>query len=229
MNFRKILCLTAAAVLFLMFTSCMAGNTEQEYVSMKDALKISVYTYDEETDTNSFETLKLNEPKTMMYISGTYNGMETTNFNVHVSYEDGICNIISEEKDIQLSVGKNGGVWRRGEDSLTRSYGYEVQVSREGYFAFNPYGGKRGNMVLGDEEKVRYYEVEGYTGREYYLDVHACDYDGTPVIQAKLKLVQLEDPATLKLGDTKSSGRCSIELVSYEYGDAYKIMEGAME
>lgn len=223
----KIYSLVILLMLFLCACVINSSNTEN-YVSMKDALKISVFTYDEETDSNGFETLELNKPKTLMYISGTYNEIETVNFNVHVAYENGNCKIISEDKDMQLSVGKNGGIWRRGEDSMTRFYGYEVEVAREGYFAFNPYGAKRGDKVLTNEEKVRYDEIEGYTGREYYIDVHACDYDGTVVIRATLKLVQLEDPAMLMLGDTKKSGKYSIELVSYEYSDAYKIMEGAM-
>ena len=65
---------------------------------------------------------------------------------------------------------------------------------------------------------------ENYAGREYYLAVNAYSFDNesSPVVTAKLKLVQLGKPEN---PDEVMTGYYSIELISYEYNDAYKMME----
>jgi len=59
---------------------------------------------------------------------------------------------------------------------------------------------------------------------EFYLTVHAQDSVGNIMATARLKMVQLED-AEMERFDFS---RCfSIEMISYEYSDMYKMMEGA--
>lgn len=223
----KIYGLIIFSVIVLCACTINSRNTE-DYVSMKDALKISVFTYDEETDINSFETLELNEPKTLMRMGTIYNGIEMTNFNFHFSYAGGICHILSEEKDIQLSVGPNGGIWEHGQPTEIRTFGYEMTVSDAGYIAVNPYGSGHGTIVIENEDRALHDSVETYTGREYWLTVNACNFDDIPIIRAKLKIVQLEERESPVIKGRMTDGFYSIELVSYEYSDAYKIMEGAM-
>lgn len=225
MRFKRLKKIYLLCLFTLFFSSCIEQQIENEYTTIRDTLKISVYTYDEVTKTSSFEILKLNEPKILMPMGMEYNGMTMTNFNIHFLYEDGVCQVISEEKDIQLSVGPNGGIWEHGQPDSVRTFGYEMKIAGGDYIAVNPYGSGHGNFFLNDEDELLEKAVEPYVGREYWLTVNACDFNEIPIVRAKLKLVQLEEKESPRIAGMMTDGFYLIELVSYEYSDAYKIME----
>ncbi|MBQ9718102.1 MAG: hypothetical protein IJV76_08925 [Clostridia bacterium] len=223
---KRIFFLLSGLFLIFAFVSCNKDDTPE--VSMKDALKISAYVYNEDGETWGFQQLPLKEPKKLV---PTYvleqEGVEMQNFNFRFEYEDGICVMSAPDRDMQLSVGKNGGMWQRGEDMSTRVYdfqnGYELTLSRPGYMAAALYGMKNYNIYAAEEVAPVLDNFEAYIGQEYYLTVRACDFEQNPVITAQVKLTSLPDEAY----DDGTSTCFSIEIVSYEYSDFYKMMEGA--
>ena len=75
--------------------------------------------------------------------------------------------------------------------------------------------------------------------REYFLTVKGYELDGSLLVTAQIRLVSLNDEAypydeivrnsTMGFGELFSVGEnrtrfCSVELVSYEYSDQYKMM-----
>ena len=209
--------------------SCMKKD-DTPVTSITDALKIKAYVYDESGEMWNLEQLRLNEPKQLVpiHIFNGYEGLDMNNFNLHFEYEDGICIMTSPDRDMQLSVGNNGGIWERGEDMTTRVYdcnnNYEIILSRPGYMAVALFGMKNRNLYAGNPENaVRIDNFEPYIGQEYYLTVTACDFDKVPVITAQVKFTSLEDDSFTD----GTSRNFTIELVSYEYSDIYKLMEGA--
>ncbi len=225
MKYKLILCL---AFVFLFFSACNKNDTPVTPIT--EALKISAYVYDENGETWSMQQLRLNEPKNLVPTAVLENeGVDMTNFNLHFEYEDGICIMSAPERDIQLSVGRNGGIWQRGEDESTRVFdcenNFELTLSRAGYMAFAPFGAYNQNInYCGSKEfAVLFDNFEPYIGQEYILTVKACDFDKVPVITAQVKFTSLEDAAY----DDGGSRYFSIELVSYDYSDIYKMMEGA--
>lgn len=229
---RKLLRYAALLTAFLLLFgggSCMKKD-DTPVTSITDALKIKAYVYDESGETWNLEQLRLNEPKQLVpiHIFNGYDGLDMDNFNLHFEYEDGICIMNSPDRDMQLSVGNNGGIWERGEDMTTRVYdcnnNYEIILSRPGYMAVALFGMKNRNLYAGNPENaVRIDNFEPYIGQEYYLTVTACDFDKVPVITAQVKFTSLEDERYTD----GTSRNFMIELVSYEYSDIYKMMEGA--
>ncbi len=225
MKYKLILCLV---FIFLLLTSCQKNDTPMTPIT--EALKISAYVYDENGETWSLQELNLNEPKKLVPVHVLENeGVDMVNLHLHLEYEDGICIMSAPERDIQLSVGRNGGIWKRGEDESTRVFdcenNYELTLSRAGYMATVPFGATNVNVnFLGSKEQsVLYDNFEPYIGQEYILTVKACDFEKSPVIIAQVKFTSLEDAAI----DDGTSRYFSIELVSYDYSDIYKMMEGA--
>ncbi len=226
MKYKLILCLS---FIFLLLTSCQKNDTPVTPIT--DALKISAYVYDENGETWSLQKLNLNEPKNLVPVHVLENeGVDMVNLHLYFEYEDGICIMSAPNRDVQLSVGRNGGIWQRGEDESTRVWdshnNYELILSRAGYMAFAPFGGRNRNMNFREHEEyfVLYDNFEPYIGQEYLLTVKACDFDKVPVITAQVKLTSLEDAAYEGEGVSRYF---SIELVSYDYSDIYKMMEGA--
>lgn len=223
---KRIFFLLSGLLLIFVFVSCNKDDTPE--TSMKDALKISAYVYNEDGETWSFQQLRLNEPKELVptYVLAQ-EGVEMNNFNFRFEYEDGICVMSAPNRDMQLSVGKNGGMWQRGEDMSTRVYDfqndYELTLSRPGYMAAALFGMKNHNIYAAEEVAPVLYNFEAYIGQEYYLTVKACDFEQNPVITTQVKLTSLEDGAA----PDGESRHFSIEIVSYEYSDFYKMMEGA--
>lgn len=221
-------CLIIFFFTIISFCSCNADNTP--VTSINDALKIRAYVYDENGETWSFQQLKLNEPKNLvpLHILQHDGGLDIENFNLHFEYEDGICVMTSPDRDMQLSVGNNGDMWEREEDWTTRVYdcdnNYEIILSRPGYMAVALFGMKNINIInVNPENAVRFDNFEPYIGQEYYLTVKACDFEKVPVITAQVKLTSLADEEY----NDGTSRYFSIEIVSYEYSDVYKMMEGA--
>ena len=77
---KRIFFLLSGLFLIFAFVSCNKDDTPE--VSMKDALKISAYVYNEDGETWGFQQLPLNEPKKLV---PTYvleqEGVEMQNFN----------------------------------------------------------------------------------------------------------------------------------------------------
>ena len=117
---RKIYLFMVQWILLFALVSCNVDNTPK--TSIDDVLKISAYVYNDDGETWNWQTLRLNEPRELVspYVLQDYEEMNMVNFNFHFEYEDGICVMSATNRDMQLSVGKNGGIWRRGEDMRTR-------------------------------------------------------------------------------------------------------------
>ena len=214
--------------LLMIFVLVSCNKDDTPVTSIKDALKISAYVYNEDGETWSFQQLRLNEPKELVptYVLQNYEDLRMVNFNLHFDYEDGICIVSVPNRDVQLSVGRNGGIWKHGEDMSTRVYDFQndhqLTLSRAGYMAVAPYGFSNHNLWVSGKDTILQ-NFEPYIGQEYYLTVKACDFEQNPVITAQVKLTSLEDRADLE-GESR---HFSIEIVSYEYSDFYKMMEGA--
>ncbi len=216
------------AFVFLLFSACNKDDTPVTPIT--EALKISAYVYDENGETWSLQKLNLNDPKELV---PTYalqqEGIDMVNLHLHFEYEDGICIMSAPERDMQLSVGRNGGIWLRGEDESTRVFdcenNFEITLSRAGYMATVPFGAmnKHINGCGSKEFSVLYDNFEPYIGQEYILTVKACDFEKSPVITAQVKFTSLEDASF----DDGGSRYFSVELISYDYSDIYKMMEGA--
>ena len=234
---KKIIMLLLTMFL-LNISSCTAGNVDYSKIN---ALKISSYIFDEESGEDFFicnnfglllynenayifERLKMNEIKLMppLLVGGE---MDMVNLNIYVEF-DGIIEIISENQDVQLSV--NPATWTepfRQTEGLHletgRIYDFDIRLTREGFISFNPLGSNRGHYTMVEMRPFN-------TGREYYLNVNAYKFanEKSPVIRARLKVVQLEDKSIYNTPDNPNSGCFSIELVFYEHSDTYKIMYG---
>lgn len=214
-----------SAILLLNFNSCTSENVNY---NIKDALKISAWLFDETIEGNlyaekdtvyTFEQLELNEVRLMAPI--IQYEMNTMTLHIFFEFSDGIFEVISEDKDVQLSFNNPLEPFGKGE-SLSdpkRTYGFKIKLPIEGFIAANPLGSNCGHFY--DYGGIKF--LPGLIGREYYLTVKTYKFDNenSPIITAQLKLVQLDD------GENNSSygiGLFSIELVSYEYSDMYKIM-----
>lgn len=223
---KRIFFLLSGLFLIFAFVSCNKDDTPE--VSMKDALKISAYVYNEDGETWGFQQLPLNEPKKLVptYVLQDYEDLRMVNFNLYFDYEYGICMVSVPNRDVQLSVGRNGGIWKHGEDMSTRVYDFQndhqLTLSRAGYMAVAPYGFSNHNIWISGRDTI-FENFEPYIGQEYLLTVKACDFEKNPVITAQVKLTSLEDGAD----PDGESRHFSIEIVSYEYSDFYKMMEGA--
>lgn len=224
---RKIYLFMVQWILLFALVSCNVDNTPK--TSIDDVLKISAYVYNDDGETWNWQTLRLNEPRELVspYVLQDYEEMNMVNFNFHFEYEDGICVMSATNRDMQLSVGKNGGIWRRGEDMSTRVYDfqndYELTLSRPGYMAVALYGMKNYNIYAAEEVAPFLDNFEAYIGQEYCFTVKACDFEKNPVITAQVKLVSLPD----EVCDDGRSRHFSVEIVSYEYSDFYRMMEDA--
>jgi len=235
---KKIIIIVLLAGIFLLnISSCADKDMDYSY-SIKDALKISAYIFDENSGEDYFvnnaisgiyqynmdasaynlEQLKLNEVKIMA-------PMNMFGQDINLQFEfDGIIKVISEDKDVQMFMNPNNNL-----EPLVVAYGneprgFEMKRSFRGFIACIPFGSRSGDSW---GEGVKW--VASSVGREYHLTVNAYkddnDNEQSPIIQAQLKLVLLEDKTPDSMTGQKSSGCFSIELVSYEYNDMYKLMD----
>lgn len=165
------------------------------------------------------EQLKLNEVKIMCPLI-----IINENLSIHFKF-DGIIEIISEDKDIEMFINPNNLLEPIRGSNINEPHGFDMKLTFEGYIAANPLGSNTGHMWVDDGING----LPHFVGREYYLNVNAYKFDNeqSPVIKAQLKFVQLEDK-TLTGGEFASA--CfSIELVSYEYSDMYRVMDEIWE
>jgi hypothetical protein len=96
-----------------------------------------------------------------------------------------------------------------------------MKLLNKGFISFNPLGSHRGSLRSAGANWLPY-----ELGREYYLSVNAYKFDNeqSPIIKAQLKLIQLEDKSESGHAE-KRSGCFSIELISYEYSDIYRLLD----
>ena len=225
---KKLFIVLIIVTILLNFNSC---TRDTEGYNIKDALKISAFIFDENSGEDYFiydalenlkyndnenvyklEQLNLNEPKQMKPM-GLW-------LNIGVEF-DGIIGVVSEDQDIQIFINTNNFRVPVTGTYGSEHYAFDIKFPLAGYTAITPLGSNTGELWSGGGfEWLRY-----YIGREYYLSVNAYRFDNeeSPIIRARLKIVQLEDKTPG--GHIMQKSRVfSIELVSYEYSDMYKMM-----
>jgi len=232
---KKIIFVLMAVMVLASLSSCTPEELRQSY-SIRDALKISAWVFDENVEGNYYhdddavytlEVLKLNEVRLMAPI---VNAIDMKNLNIHLKF-DGIIEVVSEDKAVQLSANERFSAWHRGEaDALNRTFGFNKRLSYEGYVAANP-------LVVSTQGDLYYrnLDIGGETinllpfkvGSEYILNVNAYRFENqkSPIIRAQLKLVQLEDTTTTLFPRKDSSPCFSVELISYEYNEIRALMD----
>lgn len=235
---KKIIIALLAGIILICFNSCMA-NEEAE--NMIDALKISTWVLDKSLegtgywvestthlggywvlyesdkqiphdDVFKFEALELNEVRVM----APMNYIDMNNLNILFEF-DGIVEVETEipnDERIKLAYStKESSIV--GFDWVT--VGNSIRAVAPIYVNVCP-----------SEDKV----VTPYTktDREYYLNVKTYTLDGTQVISAQLRLVAIKEEHSPEEYDPlfhSAEGEwtrfLSIELVSYEYSDVYKL------
>lgn len=215
---RWIIWLFLLGVLLTACTGNKAGTKPP--VSIRDALQIKAYAYNHETNSFVLTTLEPNEP-----VIVRHGGTGMVNTNLQFCFEGGVCEVTSDDEDIQLSIGTDGSYWAEGDLGDYRTYGFSFTVGHEGYVTACPVAIHKGWFSSGAQpELAMEYDATHYThnvGREYYLTVKAKDFD-TTMVTARLKLVQLADGYT---SPKDYRGDFTVELISYEYSDMYAIME----
>ena len=227
-------------IITLILTAC----TELPVTPMSEALKISTFLYPEDISDSidyhnatlselkalddsrmEFDSLELGKERMIAYAG--YNN--TVGLNFKFVFEGGIVEIISEDKDVQMSVDEQCRLMTEGNARAERHYGYEIRIANSGYAALVPLGGC-GGMVAYDNISVFPMQIPNYpgprgAGTEYYVKINAYEGSSTtaPKITAELKFTHLGKSDA----ELYTSNFCSVELISYDYGDAYKLMEEA--
>ena len=188
---------------------------------MSEALKISAYTYPKSTvipdptDSSSdpdHSLVKLEQLDTgkeyLLPRVGYYNGIN--NINLLLEY-DGKLEIISESKDSQLSVDEKQALWDYS-GFEGRIFGYDLSINNSGWVSILPLGFCTGPHSI-DDVSVDPYEGFKPDSDESFLTINALDGTDRVMITARLKIKAI------------AQNICTIELLSYDYSDAYKIME----
>jgi len=238
---KKIITALFAAIILLNAGSCVNKNETPEYnYSIKDALKISAWVIDEsrkedyweitdrvlkddgwyyvENEDVRLERLKLNEVRIM----APFNWMHMTNLNIFIEFE-GVIEVTSEDEYIRVTYNdKNPSQPGMGVSENVKAP-YAVYANICPLTEIDLSGGI--HNIRNDIKK---------TNREYYINVNAYNFgnEETPVIRAKLKLLVLEDKAIPVNYDSigsyvgeEMSRFLSVEFISYEYSDRYKLMD----
>lgn len=202
---KRLICL----FLFTIFLSSCMGQSDTTAV-VEPPVTISAFMYNE---TAKKYVLTPIEPYIVYELApmGTYG----KNINLYFSCEGGSVRVLSEDEEVQLSMGNGAGLYVSMEN---RNYGYEMEIVNAGYIAANPWGSGRGERMVSSED---YDKMDiGYFGKEYYLKVIGYELD-RPVVTMELTLTQLEDEDSY---DGKSSAYFSLEITSVAYSDRYQMM-----
>ena len=228
--------------LALLLTAC--SDTEPESPKMSEALKISTYMYPKEisdsidyhnTTVNALEELdssgvaleRLTLGEERLLARADHDDL--LNLNFKFEYDGGMIEVISEKKDVQLSVGEKKEKWTLENEYSERQFGYDLNIANSGYIALAPLGGGSASTYV-DEISVLSNVIPRYpgprgAGTEYYVVVKA--YEGSnnvsPTITVTILLTQLGTTDR----EPYYSGFCSAKILSYDYSDAYKLMEEA--
>ena len=226
---KKLLILAA---LTLILTAC---NADIPVTPMSETLKISAYTYQNPptnlagTTVSELNALDKNvvftrlEPGKEYLLQHTmYN--DFVNLNFFFEYDGGYVQVISEDKSVQLSVDEKKQAWTHENEFSERQFGYDLHISNSGFISLAPLGmmcsAKVDDISVMSDSLPRYKGASGY-GTEYVVTVNAGDDGCQPTIIAKLKIKQVGRSDS----EYPDTGFCTVELISYDYSDAYKIME----
>ena len=228
------------ATLTITLTACT--DTTVPDIPLSEALKISTYVYPKEVSDTidyhnttvdalleldaskvTFEELKPGEE----YLLARARHDDLLNLNFKFEYNGGTVEVISEKKDVQLSVGEKKERWTLKNAYSERQFGYDLHIANSGFMTLAPLGGGAAFTDM-DEISVfsnitpRYPGSRG-AGTDYHIEIKAYDGSSTtsPTITATMLLTQLGTSDR----EPYYSGFCSAEIISYDYSDAYKIME----
>jgi hypothetical protein len=241
-----------AGIVALSLGAYVAENQEYSY-SIRDALKISAWVLNENIDNNGYWTddedialiighgywtenggriissddedvfvldqLKLHEVRTMAPLSY----MTMQNINIFVEF-DGVIGVETEDEYIELSYSAKtpsapmGGGGGHFYGNIKMPFEVTANVCPLDEYSLTASGKVRNTAKIGNE---------------YYLSVNAYEFgnEQTPIIRAQLELAVIEDK-TLPPGQDffglprdKSSRFLSIELISYDYSDRYRLID----
>lgn len=141
---------------------CISCGSDEPTESIADALKIFTYVYPESTDQSNF----VNKPKEnpnpklvtlerilqckeyLLPLVGEYNNINNINFRFE--YTDTV-EVISEEKDCQLSFDENQGIWNHN-GFVGRRFGYDLSINKSSWVAVLPLG-----FCTGPHELLRFF------------------------------------------------------------------------
>ena len=196
--------LVAAALILL--PSCNESDEADDVLIPE--LKISAYVYDESIDRYLLDEIAPGK----VYRLAEVGYLDMININLLVEFDGGVCQVISDDENIQLSVGSNDGPWVNIGESHERMYGYSLHMGSGDYISLRPLGVNHG--ALNRAKQPGALPFNGYDGYEYYFTVNAYELanENSPVISARLRLTQLGD---------ENTDSFSIELISYEMSETY--------
>lgn len=221
---KKLHSLLAAFLLALPLTSCAIPESPP----ISESLRISAYVYplseagstdlsslktDDDIPDDSLVTLGTLEPGREYLLAhvGHYNGIN--NISLKLEYDGGTVEIISESKDSQLSVDEKQALWDYS-GFEGRIFGYDLSINSSGWVSVLPLGFCTGPHSI-DDVSVDPYEGFKPDSDESFLTINALDGTDRVMITARLKIKAI------------TQNICTIELLSYDYSDAYKLMESA--
>lgn len=201
---------------------CVSCGSDKPVESIENALKIYTYVYPESTEPSDFIDKSKENPdqklvtlerilqgrEYLLPIVGEYNNINNINFRFEY---DGTVEVISEEKDCQLSVDENQGIWDYT-GFVGRRFGYDLSINKSGWVAVLPLGFCTGPHEIDDISIKSFGGFQPDTD-ESILTVKARDGSSKLVVTAKLKIKAVRQNV------------CTVELISYDYSDAYRIME----
>lgn len=198
-------CFVCLFLITVFLSSCM-GQSDIT-TAVEPPVTISAYVYNDESDDYSLTPL---ESGVVYALDPIGNAIE-----LYFSCEGGSVRLISEDEEVQLSMGNGGELYLTNKN---RQYGYDMKIINSGYIAANPWGSGAGEHMFTQEDIPKM--NAGYFGKEYYLKVIGYELD-RPVVTMELTLTQLESEDSY---DGKSSAYFSIEITSVAYSDRYQMM-----
>ncbi len=190
-------------------------------------LQVQAFVTDPETDSETLTTLQQGETYTIQVGGGT-----DCNIGLRFLCEGYVIGVTAEDHLLELSVGqKDSGPWDSGNPHESRTSGFDVQVTNDGYVSVLPIFAGRGSHVnfpaksdiWGDVTGLELRKKMSFTGQEYHISLHvyALNDPDSPILRARLKMIQQDDPW---FEQDHTSGLFTISLTEYELSDTYKMM-----
>lgn len=238
--YKRIVCL---CFLFVLFTGCADTSVrvdlpenECETILLEDTevpdwmpvLTVSAFVHDEDTNTRTLTPLVQGETYEVHVGGGG------SNIELEFTCEGYVIEVTGEDKLLELSVGsKNFGPWNSGDPHESRTFGFTQQVTSDGFISvvpifcgwgdhydFSEVVDAWGTMAYANE---RLCKSMSYPGKELYVSVNVYELKNVnaPILFARLRLTQLEDPDST---EKYESSRFNISLIEYELSDKYKMM-----